>query len=111
MKQKSKLVSKIPVISHAAARPRLTIGALLGIACGFFLPAEWDISTRILVALDTGLLLYLILAFSLMAKSKTSDMRIHAAAQESGRIAVLLLSVLTRDRQPDSNRYRIECRL
>ena len=90
-----KATKKIPVVRHVIARPRLTLGAVLGLATGFFLPQEWELATRVLVALDTGLLLYLVLAFTLMAGAGTSDMEEHAATQQNGRIAVLILSVLT----------------
>lgn len=93
MRMKKKI--KVPVISHAIARPRLTIGAGLGLLCGFFLPDSWELSTRLLVAMDAGMALYLALAVQLMLTAKTKDMQAQAAAADSGRVGVLLLTVLT----------------
>jgi uncharacterized membrane protein len=73
-------------------RPRLFLSALVGIAVAALWPAGVHGATRVLFGWDIGVGLYLILAFRIMATTDIDGMRRHAARQDEGRIAVLLLT-------------------
>ena len=75
------------------ARPRLFLAILLGIVALAFLPAEWRIATRSLVAWDIALGLYLLLAFRLMTNCDVNRIKRRAAHQDEGRITILVLVV------------------
>ena len=77
------------------ARPRLFFSALLGLAviALLFAASDWRVATRLLVGWDIGVGLYLILAFSLMARSDVHRIRRRAANQDEGSIAMLVLTV------------------
>ena len=55
-------------------------------------PASFHGATRALFGWDIGVGLYLVLAFRVMATADIDGMRRHAARQDEGRIAVLLLT-------------------
>ena len=75
------------------ARPRLFLAILLGLAVLTFLPAEWRLATRSLMAWDIAVGLYLVLAFRLMTNSDVDRIRRRAARQDEGRITILVLVV------------------
>src|SRR5258708_6191641 len=75
------------------ARPRLFLAILLGIVALAFLPAEWRIATRSLVAWDIALGLYLVLALRLMMNCDVNRIKRRAAHQDEGRITILVLVV------------------
>src|SRR5438477_7519419 len=76
-------------------RPRLFFSILLGLAviALLFAVSDWRIATRLLVGWDIGVGLYLVLAFSLMARSDLHRIRRRAANQDEGSIAMLMLTV------------------
>ena len=75
------------------ARPRLFLAILLGLVVVALLPAEWRLATRLLVAWDVALGLYLVLAFRLMTNCNVSRIKRRAAHQDEGRITILVLVV------------------
>src|SRR5436305_8394237 len=76
-------------------RPRLFLSILLGLAiiALLFAVTDWRIATRLLVGWDIGIGLYLVLAFSLMARSDLHRIRRRAANQDEGGMAILVLTV------------------
>lgn len=76
------------------ARPRLFMSAAVGILVIAMLSAAtgWSLTTRLLVAWDVGIGLYLALACELLARSDIHRMRRRAALQDEGRIAILVLT-------------------
>lgn len=76
-------------------RPRLFISALLGLAviALLFATSDWRAATKLLAGWDAGVGLYLILAFSLMARSDVHRIRRRAANQDEGNPAILMLTV------------------
>jgi uncharacterized membrane protein len=76
------------------ARPRLLISIALGIAVMLLLPSEWRTSSRIVLGWDAGVALYLALTYALMARSTVQHIRDHAAQDDEGRFAILVLTVL-----------------
>ena len=75
-------------------RPRLFLSALVGIIIAVASPATFQGATRVLFGWDIGVGLYLILAFRMMATTDIDGMRRHAARQDEGRIAVLVLTAV-----------------
>jgi uncharacterized membrane protein len=77
-------------------RPRLFTSLLVGIAIGLALAAltNWRQATRLLVAWDVSLALYLVLAAHLMASSEVADMRQRAAREDEGQVTILVLTVV-----------------
>ena len=72
-------------------RPRLFISAAVGIAVALLLPASLRGATRALIGWDVGVALYLGLAFRIIATTDIDGMRRHAARQDVGRNALLIL--------------------
>jgi uncharacterized membrane protein len=77
-------------------RPRLFISAAFGLAViAILFPIfDWRAVTKLLVGWNLGIGLYLILAFSLMARSDVHRIRRRAANQDEGSIALLVLIVV-----------------
>ena len=77
-------------------RPRLLISAAFGLAVItiLFPIFDWRAVTKLLVGWNLGIGLYLILAFSLMARSDVHRIRRRAANQDEGSIALLVLIVV-----------------
>jgi uncharacterized membrane protein len=77
-------------------RPRLFISAALGLAVlALTFPIfDWRPVTKLLVGWNVGVGLYLILAFSLMARSDVHRIRRRAANQDEGSIVLLVLVVV-----------------
>jgi len=76
------------------ARPRLFVSAAAGLAAIALLAfTDWRLATRLLVGWDVGVVLYLVLALELFARSDIHQIRRRAAVQDDGRLAVLVLTV------------------
>lgn len=87
-----------PVIAHRSvilrqlrARPRLFLSLLVGVLTGILFPvslAPHPIS-RVLLAWNAGIVLYLVLAAVMIERSSTARMNWRARLQDEGRIVVL----------------------
>ena len=76
------------------SRPRLFISAAVAVLVIAALAATpWRSPTRLLDGWDIGVALYLILAFEVIATSTVPDIRQHAAEQDEGQAAILILTV------------------
>jgi len=75
------------------ARPRLFISGLVGLVVMSMLPLWLRFPTRVLVAWDVGIALYLVLAFQLMARSPVGNIRRRAALEDEGQFGILVLTV------------------
>lgn len=77
------------------ARPRLFSSLVVGLVVTAALAARpsWAPATRLLVGWDVGVVVYLVLAFEMMATSKVHTIRERAGRQDEGRIAILVLTV------------------
>lgn len=86
-----------PLLRPLWARPRLASATLVGLAIYGGLPyvAAWTGATRFLVSWNAAVLLYLVLAGAMVARSSHEAMRNRALAQEEGRMTVLLLVVFS----------------
>lgn len=74
-------------------RPRLVIATAAGVGTTLLLPVVTTSSpvTRALVGWNVGVVLYLVLALTMMARSTTERLRLRARIEDEGRWAVLAL--------------------
>ncbi|HEY0572013.1 MAG TPA: DUF1345 domain-containing protein [Enterovirga sp.] len=86
------MVRALP-LRAVTARPRLLISAGLVLAVGLLLPGELRVSTRFLIAWDTGIVLYLVLICVMMARSDHDRMQRRADEEDAGAAAVLALTI------------------
>ena len=82
------------VVGQVKVRPRLTISTLLGLTVLLALPASISGPTRAIVAWDTGAVLYLVLAWTMMLRASVERMARRARMQDDGAVAVLTLTVV-----------------
>ena len=93
-RQRRRPASRLPYIL-ANVRLRLGLSIALGIAVMLALSlSEWRTSARIVLGWDAGVALYLVLTYVLMARSTIQHIRDHAAQDDEGRFAILVLTVL-----------------
>ncbi len=76
------------------ARRRLILSFLLGLAVLIVLPSTLRFSTRLVLGWDVAVALYLVLVYILMARSRASHIRGHAASEDEGRFGFLILTVV-----------------
>jgi uncharacterized membrane protein len=75
------------------ARPRLMLSLALALILLFSLPSTVRLATRLVLGWDIGVALYLGMVCSLMARSRPNHIREHAAREDEGRFAMLVLTV------------------
>jgi uncharacterized membrane protein len=91
---KHKVKRRMPkIVRIAHARPKLVTSILFGALTASLLP--WDLGgiMRALIGWDACVLLYLIIVFWHITRSEISHIRERAAAEDEGRVAVLVLTV------------------
>lgn len=76
------------------ARPRTFIAFAIGLASLLFLPPTWRLATRLLVAWDIFVALYMVLAYVTVFSYGTADIRRQAARQDDGRFFILVMTGL-----------------
>ena len=76
------------------SRPRTFVSILIGIAAFFLLPGSWRLVTRLLVSWDIFATLYLVLAYTMMARCGLAYIRRSAVLQDDGRFLILLVTAL-----------------
>lgn len=76
------------------ARPRLFISLAIGTLSLLVMPTAWRLATRLLVAWDVSIALYLSLAFVTVFSCTTEQIRRQAAAQDDGRFLILILTAV-----------------
>ena len=92
----AKARSQLWFVRIASAHPRLLMSFALGIVAYFaltFIFSHLGRVSRLLLAWDLALLFYLAKATWMMAHSPVAEIRRHAAAQDEGAFALLVLSV------------------
>ena len=77
------------------SRPRLFSSAAIGLACAavLYLATTWRPPTRLLVAWDVGVAMYLALVFVMMIRSSVRDIRVRASQEDAGQLTILVLTV------------------
>jgi uncharacterized membrane protein len=76
------------------ARPRTFVSIAIGIVAFFFLPGSLRLVTRLLLAWDIFIALYLTLVYAMMARSGSSHIRRNAVLQDDGRFLILMVTAL-----------------
>ena len=76
------------------ARPRLFISIVCGIVLGLMLPADWRVTTRVLMGWNTGALLYFVLAGMMILTASDESIARRAKTQDEGRFVILILTTL-----------------
>lgn len=75
------------------ARPRLFASAAVGLVVALALPTSLRLATRLLIAWDVGVALYLALVYELAAGAGIDRIRRRAAMEDEGQLGVLVLTV------------------
>jgi uncharacterized membrane protein len=75
-------------------RPRFFIAVAVGLVALLVLPATSRLATRLLMAWDISIALYLLLAFTTVFKTGFARIRRDAALQDDGRFAILILTAV-----------------
>jgi uncharacterized membrane protein len=81
------------VLRVIRAHPRLAGAIALALVVMALLPSGWTVATRLLVGWDTGVVLYLVLVYGLIARANVEHIRRNAAREDEGRSAILVLTV------------------
>jgi uncharacterized membrane protein len=76
------------------ARPRTFFAVAVGIAAFFLLPDSARLVTRLLIAWDIFIMLYLSLVYTMMLRSGHAHIRRNAVLQDDGRFLILLVTAL-----------------
>jgi uncharacterized membrane protein len=76
-----------------AARPRLLIAIAAAVLSYPLLPDTLRSTTRLLACFDVATLLYIVLAWAMMARSSVGHMRERADGEDEGALAVLVLTL------------------
>ena len=76
------------------ARPRTFIAFAIGAASLLFLPPSWRLASRLLVAWDIFIAIYMLLAYVTVFSCGTDYIRRQAAAQDDGRFFILVTTGL-----------------
>jgi uncharacterized membrane protein len=76
------------------ARPRLFICIAIGIVLALIQPHDWQLATRLLIAWNGAVILYLILGAHMMMRADKLSIRRRAQLTDDGKYAFLGLSIL-----------------
>jgi uncharacterized membrane protein len=76
------------------ARPRIFLAVALAVVVFALSPSVWRLATRLLVAWDIGVVIYLLQLYLLMARSRISGIRNHSKELDEGRLLLLVLTVV-----------------
>ncbi|MCG6205757.1 DUF1345 domain-containing protein [Rhodopseudomonas sp. HC1] len=74
------------------SRPRLFISIIVGVIAALLLPAWLRPGTQALIAWDVSIVVYLTLAFAMMARCGVDYIRRNAVWQDDGRFLILLVT-------------------
>jgi uncharacterized membrane protein len=75
------------------ARPRLFIAVMIGLLFFFLVPANMPKTTRTILSLDLGGLVFLSTTWWMMAHGTQEHMRLRARLQDENRITIMILTV------------------
>jgi uncharacterized membrane protein len=80
-------------LAVVSSRPRLFASALAGVLSWCVWPPGWAATSRLILSWDTATVLYLVLAWTMFARSSNEDLHRRASAEDEGAVAVLTLTV------------------
>ncbi|MEY3553633.1 MAG: hypothetical protein RL735_1981 [Pseudomonadota bacterium] len=75
-------------------RPRLIVGVLMSLAVYLALPGDWRPMTRLLVAWNSGAILYVALTTIMMIQDDPDRMRQRSSVEDEGRFVILILAIV-----------------
>jgi uncharacterized membrane protein len=84
----------VPVVGAFARRPRLLIGAALGLAAYFLVPASIREATRALIGWNVGAWAFLAMIAQMMVAERGDDIRAHAHEEDEKPAVLLVIAVL-----------------
>ena len=76
------------------ARPRFFTSIAIGLVALPLLPASLRLATRLLLAWDIAIAIYLLLAFTTVMRTGVAKIRHRAALQDDGRFVILILTAV-----------------
>jgi uncharacterized membrane protein len=82
------------VLRHILARPRLLLCALGGILSILIMPADWHLSTRLLLGWNVGAWNFLAFTLYFMLNTSEEHMRRQAIAGDESAVVILTIAVL-----------------
>lgn len=81
------------IVRMARGHVKLWCAIAIGVVTHLVLPGDWRAVTRMLIGWDTGVAGYLALAAAMMGNAPAAEIRKHAAAQDEGAFALMVLSI------------------
>lgn len=91
-----KFASSLRIVRIGRGHPRLVASIAVGAATYALLTAimgQLALTTRLLIAWDIGVVVYLIALVAMMARSKQADIAGHADAQDEGEVGLMVLTI------------------
>ena len=82
------------VLRLMRARRRLSGSIAVGIVAFFLLPASFTLATRLLMAWDIIVAVFLLLAYAMMWRTDASHVKRNAVVQDEGRFSILIVTAL-----------------
>lgn len=82
------------IVRLARGHMRLWLAIAAGCVIYLLLPGSWRAVTRALVGWDISLLLYMMLTLAMMASAPIAEIRKHAALQDEGALALMVLTIV-----------------
>ncbi len=82
------------IIHQLRLRPRLLTATVVGCSIATLLPAQLASVTRILIAWDVAVALYLLLALIMFIGATPTHMRARAISQDDGALVVLIFTII-----------------
>lgn len=83
-----------PVLRPLMLRPRLLLGVLSGACIGLAAPPEWRTTTKLLLAWNSGVILYIVLTTIMMIRDDLDRMRERSSVPDEGRFVILAASIV-----------------
>jgi uncharacterized membrane protein len=77
---------------HLRRHPRLAIAVALAVLTYAVLPATLEMAMRLLIAFDTGAIIFIATVWAMMARATHSDMRWRSGVEDEGRHVILTLA-------------------
>ena len=75
-------------------RPRLLSGIFAGVLVGLACPIDWELATRLLLAWNVGVLIYIGLTFRMMQRDDLARFHQRSSVQDEGGFMILTLSIV-----------------
>lgn len=76
------------------ARPRLFGGLALAVVLGILLPSDWFLGTRVLIAWNVGMIVFLVSVFVMMLSASEAGIRERAVRHDEGKHLILALTAM-----------------